>query len=211
MAFIDDIKDFVLGADRLSIGETGGEPIMLDASVREVHSVSGEVSDHPVESGIDIVDHYRVLPRQVEIEGIVTNTPIVGGIIPGATLVNSVVGLVQGDDDPASNAWNELQRFFDEAVVLTITSSLKTYTNMVLTNLDVTRNSRQANALFFTASARQVRFVTTETGTALGAAASTVGQAAKSAGKQTNKAANAAQATQSSALLQTFQGLGFMQ
>lgn len=207
MAFIDDILG---GAQRLSIGEKGGDPIVVDASVREVHVVAGEVSDHPVEKGIDIVDHYRVLPRSLEIEAIVTNTPIVTGL-PGASLVNSAVGLISGDTDPASNAWNELQRFFDEAVVLEISTSLKTYRNMVLTDLAVSRSSKESQALFFTASAREIRFVDTEFGTAIKAPSSPLGQAAKSAGKVTNAAANTSQAAGSSALLKTFQGLGFLQ
>jgi hypothetical protein len=207
MAFLDDILG---GGQRLSIGEDGGDPIVLDASVREVHSVSGQVSEHPVEKGIDIVDHYRVLPRGIEIEGIVTNTPIVKGI-PGATLVNSVVGLIQGDTDPASNAWNELQRFFDDAVVVVITTSLRTYENMVITDLSVTRNTKQAQGIFFVATAREVRFVDTEVGEAITIPTTPVGQKTKSAGKKTNAAANTAQGTQSSSLLKSFQGLGFMQ
>lgn len=204
MGFLDDILG---GAQRLSIGEDGGDPIVVDASAREVHNVSGQVSDHPVEKGVDIVDHYRVLPRGLEIEGIVTNTPIVSGL-PGETLVNSLVGLVQGDTDPASNAWNELNRFFDEAVVVVIVTSLKTYENMVLTDLTVTRNTKQAQGIFFVASAREISFVSTEAGEAI--PISPTGQKKKSAGKKTNNAANDAQGTQSSALLKAFQGAGVL-
>ncbi len=203
MAFLDDILGG--GAQRLSIGEAGGDPIVVDASIREVHSVTGEVSDHPVESGIDIVDHYRVLPRQVEVEALVTNTPIATGL-PGASLVNSVIGLVQGDTDPSSNAWNEFQRFFDEAVVLDVSTSLKKYENMVMTDLAVTRDSKTGQALSFSASFREVRFVDTEQGEAISLA--TVGQAIKSAGKKTNAGANATQGAGASALLKTFQFFG---
>lgn len=196
MAFLDDILG---GANRLAIGEKGGDPIVVDASVREVHSVTGEVSDHPVESGIDIVDHYRVLPRKIEIEAIVTNTPISTGL-PGATLINSIIGLVQGDKDPSSNAWNEFERFFDEAVVLDIKTSLKSYTNMVLTDLAVTRDSKTGQVLSFTASAREVRFVDTQFGEAIALPVSTTGQSEKSAGKKTNASANETQAGASKSL-----------
>lgn len=201
MAFLDDI----LGgsAERVSIGEAGGDPIVVDASVSENHSVTGEVSEHPVESGIDIVDHYRVLPRQIELEAIVTNTPIATGL-PGSTLINSVIGLVNGDSDPSSNAWNELNRFFDEAVVLDIATSLKKYENMVLTDLQVVRNSATAQGLHFTASAREVRFVDTQFGAVLPDPVSALGQATKSTGKKTNEDANAKQSKQSSALYKVF-------
>lgn len=207
MAFIDDIVGLV-GSQQTSIGEDGGDPIVLDASVREVHNVSGQITEHPVERGIDIVDNYRVLPRGLEIEGVITNTPIKSNF-PGEALINSVVGLVQGDTDPASNAWQELQRFFDEAVVLTITTSLKVYTNMVLSDLTVTRSSGQGQGLHFIASAQEVRFVDTEYGEAIAIPKSPLGQKTKSAGKKTNTPSE--QGAQSSTLLKTFQGFGFLQ
>ena len=203
MAFLDDIR--IGGGSRLSIGEAGGDPIVVDASIREVHSVQGQVSEHPVETGVDVVDHYRVLPRKVEITALVTNTPISPSIIPGATLINSVIGLVNGDTDPASNAWNELQRFFDEAVVLEITTSLRKYDSMVLTDLSVTRDSKTGQGLSFTASAQEIRFVETQEGAAI--SLGTTGQKAKSA-KKTNSAANPAQARETSLALKGFQAIG---
>ena len=198
MAFPDDILG---GASRASIGEIGGDPIVLDASVSETHSVSGEVSDHPVETGVDIVDHYRVLPRGLQLEGVVTNSPLTVQY-PGASLINSAIGLINGDVDPSANAWKELQRFFDKAVVLDISTSLENYTNMVLTSLDVTRNSGTTNGLFFTLTAREIKFVDTAEGAAITLPVVTVGQAKKSAGKATNTTATAPQATQTSALAQ---------
>lgn len=198
-------------ASSVTIGESGGDPIIFDASVREVHSVTGQISDHAVETGIDIVDHYRVLPRKIEIEGIVTDTPIATGF-PGTSLINSVVGLINGDEKPSVNAWNELQRFFDEAVVVDIRTSLRAYKNMVLTDLSVTRNTKTAQGLHFTVSAREVRFVDTQfAGLLPPDPVSTAGQAEKSRGRQTNTDANAEQATQSSSLLKLLQGGGILQ
>lgn len=205
MAFLDDIIG-ITGSQQTSIGEDGGDPIVLDASVREVHNVTGIVTEHPVEKGIDITDNYRVLPRDLEIEGVISNTPIQSNY-PGEALINSVVGLVNGDTDPASNAWQEFQRFFDEAVVVTIVTSLKVYTNMVLTDLTVTRTAAQGQAIFFTATAREIRFVDTEYGDAIAIPKSPLGQKTKSAGKKTN---TPSKDKKSSTLLKTFQGLGFM-
>ena len=207
MGFLGDILG---GAERVSIGEDGGDPLVLDASVREVHSVTGEVSEHPVETGIDIVDHYRVLPRKIQIEGVITDTPISTGL-PGATLVNSVIGLVNGSEDPSANAWLELQRFFNDAVVVTIHTSLHDYTNMVLTDLSVTRNTSTAQGLHFTVSAREVRFVDTSFAAIAPDPSTVLGQASKSVGKQTNAAANSTQGPQSSALLKGLQAAGLLQ
>lgn len=196
MAFLDDILG---GASRASIGETGGDPVVFDASVSETHSVQGQVSDHPVESGVDIVDHYRVLPRALQMEGVITNSPLTVQF-PGASLINSAIGLINGSKSPSDNAWAELQRFFDEAVVVTITTSLRAYEDMVLTALDVTRNSGTTNGLFFTVSAREIKFVDTEEGAAITIPDTTVGQKAVSAGKATNTDANGAQSDKASLL-----------
>lgn len=50
--------------------------IWVDVSIRESHSATAEVSDHPVEEGSAITDHVRPLPRTIEIEGLVTNHPL---------------------------------------------------------------------------------------------------------------------------------------
>jgi hypothetical protein len=207
VAFLDSI----LGGSKVtSIGETGKDPINLDASVREVHSVSGEVSEHPVEKGTDIVDNYRVLPRQLQIDGVVTNSPL-STAFPGSSLINSAIAVLSGDREPIKIAWQEFERFFDEAVVLTITTSLRDYPNMVLTGLEVTRDAGNATKLTFTASAREIIFVDTQEGDALAIPVSTLGQAAKSAGKSTNSAANAAEADEASLGLKIFQGLRVVQ
>ncbi len=199
MAFLDDI---IGGAQRLSIGEKGGDAISVDASIREVHSVAGQVSEHPVESGVDIVDHYRVLPRVIEIEAVFSDTPITP-IRNGVTLINSAIGLINqaGDDKdkgPSANAWRELKRFVNEAVVLEIKTSLETYQNMVLTDLTVGRSSNQAQGLFFTTTARELLFVTTEEGEALPASA--LGQKETSDGKKTNETSNDVEAEESRSL-----------
>ena len=202
MAFLDSI----LGGSKVtSIGETGGDPINLDASVREVHSLEGEVSDHPVETGVDIVDNYRVLPRKLQIEGVVTNSPL-STAFPGSSLINSAIGLISGDVAPLVNAWQEFERFFDEAVVLTITTSLRDYENMVLIGLEVTRDAENSEKLTFTASAREIIFVDTQEGDASLLPASVLGQASKSAGKATNSTANAAEAKQASFLHKLLNG-----
>ena len=136
-------------------------------------------------------------------EGVITNSPLTTGF-PGASLVNSAIGLIEGDVDPSSNAWNELNRFFDEAVVVTINTSLTVYENMVLTSLDVTRDSSTTNGLFFTASAREILFVDTQEGAAIALPKTTTGQATKSAGKATNTAANGAQSNKASLLFKAF-------
>lgn len=55
-------------------GVTGD--VIIDASVNERHGASAQVTEHQVETGPNIVDHIRPMPRKLTIEGIITNTPI---------------------------------------------------------------------------------------------------------------------------------------
>lgn len=50
--------------------------VWIDVTVREVHQVPAEVTRAPVEEGTDISDHVRLLPRTLQIEGVVSNHPI---------------------------------------------------------------------------------------------------------------------------------------
>lgn len=48
----------------------------LDATVQQTHTIASEVTDHPVELGVNLTDHIRPLPDQVNIRGIITDTPM---------------------------------------------------------------------------------------------------------------------------------------
>ena len=48
----------------------------FDATLSEVHSASATVTEHPVEKGAAITDHVRPQLDRVQLEGLITNTPI---------------------------------------------------------------------------------------------------------------------------------------
>lgn len=49
--------------------------IWIDVSISEKHSLSADVTEHPVEDGANITDHVRPQPRVIQLEGLVTNHP----------------------------------------------------------------------------------------------------------------------------------------
>lgn len=50
--------------------------IWIDCSVRETHSLQASVTKHNVEDGADVTDHVRTQPDALQLEGIVSNTPL---------------------------------------------------------------------------------------------------------------------------------------
>jgi hypothetical protein len=51
------------------------EGIWLDAVISELHSMQSDVTEHPVEEGVDVSDHIRPKPNEIRLECKVTNTP----------------------------------------------------------------------------------------------------------------------------------------
>ena len=52
------------------------DKVWVDFTLREVHARGADVTEHPVERGADIADHIRPRLPELQLEGIVTNTPI---------------------------------------------------------------------------------------------------------------------------------------
>jgi hypothetical protein len=159
--------------------------IAIDAVTREVHRLAGEVTTHPVEQGSDISDHYRPAPRAIELEGIITDTPIgvPGSHNNGAKLVQrtfdiptelfgmrlgpipiSIAGPTQQGSvstfstpmERVRSTWEEFEAIFAERKVITIVTSLRAYEDMVLTELEVDRKS---GSYRFNAFAQQITTV----------------------------------------------------
>lgn len=183
-------------------GTWGG--IWLDATVDEVHSSEVEVSEHPVEEGVDITDHVRPKADTIRIEGVITNQPIElpqshadgisvvnvpfefdkgapqvvqavagGGLLgQGVGAITGALGLNQGggtaggfsaEFDRVADAYEELLAIKNEGRLFTIETTLRTYDDMVMLTLEVNRNSQRGNGLYFTATAKQLIVVSTET------------------------------------------------
>jgi hypothetical protein len=159
--------------------------IAIDAVVREVHKFAGEVTEHPVEEGADISDHYRPAPRGVQLEGVISDTPLrvpgshsndaqqiqrtfdiptelfalqLGPIpirIAGPTHQGSVTTFSK-PMERVKSTWEEFEAIFAQQKIITIVTTLRVYPDMALRELDV---ERRANSYHFTCFALQIRTV----------------------------------------------------
>jgi hypothetical protein len=147
-------------------GRTQIGSVVLDATIREDHTTSLEVTEHAVEDGSPVGDHARKKPIVLTLEGIITNTP--------ATREDNDRTLeAQGFDDGTVNSiadkpfWAQTQYLHllylqDQRELLTVPTSLRTYDNMILENLSAPVDQNTGDALRFTATLRQVTIVKTE-------------------------------------------------
>lgn len=123
------------------------DDFLIDCSLRESHNYDSDVTDYPTESGANVSDNIRPLPITVEIEGIVSNSPI--GLM--------VRERVQ-DKKPSVVALEIFEAIRDDRKPVTITTSLRTYENMALKSLTIPRGDHE-DALKFTASFQQIKTV----------------------------------------------------
>lgn len=164
--------------------------IDLDVSVSEQHQGDVDVTDHPVEKGFNVTDHVRAKPETITIDGFVSNTPTYfpeksnvrvnqDGTFTGETIARTATQGVaftdksnrkytwetnaEGDGSRGAQAYKTLKTIKDSGSIITISTSLRTYENMVMTSLSVPRVADNGNGLRFTASFKQIRVVNSAT------------------------------------------------
>lgn len=126
-------------------GRGGG--IIFDASLSEGYSVRATVTRFPVEEGAAVADHVRREPDEITINGIVADAPMVLGtsVLPPRL-------------DRIAAAYDALSALVGER--LDVTTSLKTYEDMVITGIGVTRDAARGKVLDATVTLTQIRTAT---------------------------------------------------
>lgn len=149
--------------------------VTLDASLTEKHARTNEITKFPVEEGPDVGDHIRHNPPTIEIDGVISNTPIaILGSLIGATgpavLALGSNSPVKGDNSTVSDRVHAADKAFLAAMdgkdLLTVVTSLRTYKNMVMTSYSVTRDQSNGNVLNFHIGLEELVIAQTQTITA---------------------------------------------
>lgn len=122
---------------------------VIDCAVTEEHSDENEITQHPVETGADIVDHIRRKPSTVSIQGIVSDTPL-----PAIEALRSETTL------PSQEAIEKLTALNLARETFNVTTSLRSYDNMALVSLSIPRDVKTGDALTFNARFQEVILVT---------------------------------------------------
>lgn len=139
--------------------------LLIDVSLSEDHERTAQLTDSPVEVGVDMSDHRRVGPALLTMQSLVAGTTQaidvdqfrgfdfrrpedVEDAIRAAMLDRPVVR--------PKDAYAELEQLFAQAKLLTITTELRVYERMAITSLRVHRDSNTGDALVFNATFREV-------------------------------------------------------
>jgi hypothetical protein len=154
--------------------------VTLDASVNEMHAGSAQVTEHPVETGTNISDNIRPLPRRLTVEGFVSNTPIYKEILSPTRVSDGDVNATiesqtfqQGGNrtvttqkmkslqfseafDRVKDVYTTLVDAYQQGALITVATTLQRYDNFAITSLNVPRNVTNSNAIQFTIDFQEV-------------------------------------------------------
>lgn len=112
-------------------------PVPLNVLLSEKHTSEVEVTSNPIETGAEVNDHAYIKPKKVELEIA---------------------------DKNAAATFNALVAFQESRTPFTLVTGFRLYENMVITEVDATRNASFSRVLKATVSLKEVKIV--ETGTA---------------------------------------------
>lgn len=117
--------------------------IAFDSVTNEQHNASATVTEHPVEDGADIADHIQQDLDALQLQGIVSDHPILINVEAGPD--PSVPGT-----DPrqrAKAAYNEFLRLKNAGALLTVTTELRTYEDLAITGIAVVKDKDKRHIL----------------------------------------------------------------
>lgn len=130
--------------------------LVVDAFIKETHTFSAEITEHPIESGSTIHDHIQSKPFALTIDGVISNTPMT---LVGLTTFDSAMRSIEGvSNDIVGHAFETIEELFLKRQPISIATSVKTYHKMVLENLTLERGGGfYKDSLHFSCSAKQLR------------------------------------------------------
>jgi hypothetical protein len=158
------------------IGEKSIGGFVIDAFLVESYNYANRLTNLTVEEGDNISDHVIEEPDTIEIEAFI-----------GQTVFETFEGEVETDlskveipDDPKSRirqAYHELLRMKRERQPVDVVTGLDTFTDMVITSFNISRDVETGADLSFSMSFQKVKTVKSEE-TQISASASTGGDQA---------------------------------
>jgi len=113
----------------------GNTIFIFDASLGEAHDTTGELTDHPVEDGSVVTDHFVKRPFELTITGLITNTPS-DAQVEAVAIALAEAGII---DTRVRATYGVMLEVFEAGRPLTIDTGLRVYENMVLTAVSVPR------------------------------------------------------------------------
>jgi hypothetical protein len=142
-------------------GKIGG--ISVQATLEEVATDTLQVTEHPVQAGAQITDHAFFRPAELVMRCGWSNAQ---NALTGITVANSTFsGGSVSLSDYVSAIYSRLIALQQSCLPFTVQSTIRQYTNMLLTSIALTRDQKTSQALMLSATMKQIIVVNTSTAT----------------------------------------------
>lgn len=126
--------------------------ITIDAIISESASSKATTTKNPVEKGADTTDHIRIEPMSFTASGIVSDTPV--------RIAGNLVNIFKNSGRRISvEAWNKLLNLQVKREPFTLQQGLRSYDNIVISELSYTQDASTANVLMFNAKLEEIILV----------------------------------------------------
>jgi hypothetical protein len=143
----------------------------FDVTINESHEMTNMITDFPVEEGYSISDHVLRIPERSTLQGFITNSPIprsrgtLLNLFDKSNRVNAALeSILQiAGFDSAGKITSEVSKFKRVPQVITVVTGLRSYANMVITNVVIPRDKDTGDALIFTIEMRRLIVAFSET------------------------------------------------
>lgn len=130
--------------------QVGG--LVFDSTFSEKHEVSAEITQNPVETGVNVADHMFMKPRRVTISAGVSDVHL-------SAITNDQFSGGSSRSQAAYNLLTQLQASFEPFNVQT---GLKLYENFVVKTITCEQDKDTPYAFVFIAELEEVIFVSTQ-------------------------------------------------
>lgn len=130
------------------------DSVMLDVTFSEDPRDDNEPTQHPVEDGADVTDHIRLLPVQLTLEGLISETPLTQ-----SQLSRAGIGESQYIEGYAAAQYARLLKLREERQLVSVHTARRVYENMVMTSLAAPVDPQTGKALRVQLSFQQIRIV----------------------------------------------------
>lgn len=162
-----NLIDLVSISPKSKIGD-----VEILAAFEEIHSDSLQVTDHPVERGPAISDHAFKRPTEVVIKCGWSNSTLSSMLSKISSLLGDgtkyEVAKFSGEmsrNDYVSSVYSKLLAIQESREPITLATSKRIYSDMLITSIQVTTDQRSNDVLMVTATLRQVIIVETRSTT----------------------------------------------
>ncbi len=186
----------------MAFGQTGGTIIgnlILDATLSEVHTKTNIITSHPVENGSGISDHIQRQPEEIEITGLVSDSPIVW--LASLFASSPIADDLTHPFERADLAYAEMRRAMDDGDTMTVITSLREYENMVIQGMTTTKDGATGNTVPLAIRLKEIITVETKTVAAAAVPDTTSKKPPVDKGRVTSKDAPAVDAEDSASAL----------